>query len=72
MTFTNIGRVKIMPVNTRSQKGGNPKRMAVQMLKRIYRDLDDKNMPEDQFIRESLGALKGGKDRKKSPIIRPD
>lgn len=55
--------------NTRK---GNPKHLAVQMLKRIYADLEVKDMPEDQFIRQSLGALHVSKERKNSPIIRPD
>ena len=57
-----------MPANT--PKEGNPKRLAVQMLKRIYQDLDNKDIPEDQFIRESLGALQSAKTKKNSPIIR--
>ena len=57
-----------MPADTPK---GNPKRLAVQMLKRIYADLEKKDMPEDQFIRRALGALQSAKTKKKSPIIRP-
>jgi hypothetical protein len=59
-----------MPADTPNE--GTPKHLAVQMLKRIYSDLDNKDMPEDQFVRESLGALQESKDRKKSGLILPN
>lgn len=55
-----------------TQKDGSPKKLAVQMLKRIYADLETKDMPEDQFVRESLGALQNAKQKKNSPIIQPN
>ena len=50
----------------------DPKERAVEMLKKVYAILPEKDMPEGQFIEESLRAMKQSKDRKHSPLILPD
>lgn len=53
------------------QKGqrGDPQNLAVEMLKQVYSDLEHKDMPEDQFVKESLGALRDKKKRKSKLIL---
>ncbi len=57
----------------KGQSGGNPQQTAVRMLKKIYKEFTpaEKNMSEDQFIRESLGHLREAK-KNKSSIVRPN
>lgn len=54
-----------------SNPGESPQQRSVEMLKRVYKELPEKDLPQDAFINQCLAVLKGHKDRKNSPIIRP-
>lgn len=57
-----------MPLKDRK---GDPQGLAVEILKRVYLDLETKDMSEDKFVKESLGALRNSK-KKNSPLILPN
>lgn len=50
---------------------GKPQHVVVQMLKKVYSDLEQKDMPEDQFVRQAMAVIKD-KKTKKSPLILPN
>ena len=53
-------------------KGGSrPKDVAVQMINKVYDQLEKKDMPRDQFVRECMGEISNKMKRKNSPLILP-
>jgi hypothetical protein len=56
-----------------SSPSADPEKRAVEMLKQLYSKLppEGKDMPEGEFIKQSLTVIKESKKRKNSPIIQP-
>jgi hypothetical protein len=59
--------------NKTSSPSADPEKRAVDMLKKVYASLpvDGKDMPEGEFIKQSLTIIKEGKKRKNGPLILP-
>ena len=55
-----------------SNRKGNPRQVAVEMLSNVYDQLPEKDLSKDEFINEALDALGTNKSKPKSNLILPE
>jgi hypothetical protein len=58
--------------NTKPQSGKQPQEVAVEMLNRVYDNLDEKDLSRTEFINEALDIMGKTKAQPKSRLILPD